>query len=146
MIIPDANLLLYAQDSSSPFHSAAAAWWSDCLSGDETVGLPPVVALAFVRVSTSRSAFAVPLAPAEAATEVRRWLDRSVVTVVSPDAADLDQALVLIEGAGAGGSLATDALIAALGIRHRAVVHTADADFARFPRVKWYNPITGLRN
>ena len=70
----------------------------------------------------------------------------SVVTVVSPDAADLDQALVLIEDAGAGGGLATDALIAAIGIRHRAVVHTADTDFARFPRVKWYNPITGVRN
>ena len=41
--------------------------------------------------------------------------------------------------------LVTDALIAALGIRHRAVVHTADADFARFPRVRWYNPITGRR-
>lgn len=39
----------------------------------------------------------------------------------------------------------TDALIAAFGIRHRAVVHTADADFARFPRVRWYNPITGRR-
>ena len=33
MIIPDANLLLYASDSSSPFHRAATAWWSGCLSG-----------------------------------------------------------------------------------------------------------------
>ena len=56
---------------------------------------------------------------------------------------DLDQALALIEDAGAGGGLATDALIAAAAIRHRAVVHTTDADFARFPHVRWYNPLTG---
>ncbi len=143
MIIPDANLLVYACDSSSPFHRPAAAWWSDRLNGDETVGMAPVVALAFVRVSTSGAVFRDPFTLAEAAGEVRRWLGREVVTVVDPDGVDLDRAWTLLESAGAGGGVATDALIAALAIRHRAVVHTADADFARFPRVRWYNPITG---
>ena len=68
-----------------------------------------------------------------------------MTTVIEADGADLDQALTLVESTGAGGGLATDALIAALGIRHRAVIHTADADFARFPGVKWFNPITGRR-
>ena len=27
MILPDANLLLYACDAGSPFHPKAAAWW-----------------------------------------------------------------------------------------------------------------------
>ncbi len=143
MIIPDANLLLYACDSSSPFHRVAAGWWLDCLNGDETVGMVSVVVLAFVRVSTSGAAYSNPFTPDEAAAEVRRWLDRSVVTVVGADGQDLNQALTLIENAGAGGGLATDALIAAVGMRHRAIIHTADADFARFPHVKWYNPVTG---
>ena len=143
MIIPDTNLLVYACDSSSPFHRSAAGWWRDCLNGDETIGMAPVVVLAFARVSTNGAAFGNPLTPGEAAAEVRRWLDRSVVTVVGVDGTDLDQALALIEDAGAGGGLATDALIAAAGIRHRAVIHTADADFARFPHVRWYNPLTG---
>ena len=145
MIIPDANLLLYASDSSSPFHRAAARWWSECLNGDETVGLVPVVALAFVRIGTSATAYGNPLTATEASAEVRRWLGRSVTTVIDADGTDLDQALALVESTGAGGGLATDALIAALGIRHRAVIHTADADFARFPGVKWFNPITGRR-
>lgn len=145
MIVPDANLLLYAHDSSSAFHRVATEWWSECLGGDETVGLVPVVVLAFVRVSTSRAAFDDPFTLAEAAAEVRRWLGRSVVGVVGAEAPDLEQALALIEGAGAGGGLATDALIAAIASRHRAVVHTADSDFARFPRVRWFNPITGRR-
>ena len=145
MIIPDANLLLYASDSSSPFHRAATAWWSGCLSGNETVGLVSVVLLAFVRIGTSAAAFSDPLTPLEASREIRRWLQRAVTTVIEADGADLEQALTLIERTGAGGGLATDALIAALGIRHRAVIHTADADFARFPGVKWFNPITGRR-
>lgn len=143
MIVPDANLLLYACDASSPFHREMAAWWSGCLSGDETIGLAPVVALAFVRVSTSRAAFTDPLTPVEAAAEVRRWIERAVVTVIDADHKDLDRSLGLIADSGAGGGLTTDALIAALGIRHRAVIHTADSDFARFPGVRWRNPITG---
>lgn len=145
MIIPDANLLLYACDASSPFHRPAAAWWTDCLNGEETIGMALVVALAFVRVGTSPSAFANPMTPVEAAEEIRRWLARSVVTVLDADALDLDRALTFVENANAGGGLATDALIAALGVRHRAVIHTADSDFARFPGAKWYNPITGRR-
>ena len=143
MIIPDTNLLVYACDASSPFHGPAADWWRERLNGDETIGMAPVVVLAFVRVSMNGAAFSNPFTPSEAAAEVRRWLGRSVVTVVGVDGGDLDRALGLIEGAGAGGGLATDALIAAAAIRHRAVVHTADADFARFPYVKWYNPLTG---
>ena len=49
MIVPDANLLLYAYDSESPFHRAAARWWSALLSGAEPVGLCPVVVFAFLR-------------------------------------------------------------------------------------------------
>ena len=116
-----------------------------CLSDNETVGLVPVVLLAFVRIGTSAAAFSDPLTPTEASAEVRRWLQRAVTTGYrnrqrGPGAgADAHRAY------GAGGGLATDALIAALGIRHRAVIHTADTDFARFPGVKWFNPITGRR-
>ena len=38
-------------------------------------------------------------------------------------------------------NLTTDAQLAAVSLRHRAVVHTADTDFARFPNVRWHNPI-----
>lgn len=52
MLIPDANLLIYAHDSSSPDHGAAKKWWEAVLSGDEPVGLPWVVLLAFARIMT----------------------------------------------------------------------------------------------
>ena len=37
MIVPDANLLLYATEASSPFHDRARRWWQQTLSGDELV-------------------------------------------------------------------------------------------------------------
>ena len=30
-------------------------------------------------------------------------------------------------------------------MEHTAVLHTADADFLRFPGLKWLNPLTGRR-
>jgi hypothetical protein len=42
---------------------------------------------------------------------------------------------------GAGGNLASDAHLAALAIEHGAVLCSSDADFARFPRLEWRNPI-----
>ncbi len=130
MIVPDANLLLYAYDAASPFHSKAAAWWSSCLSGSEPIGLCPAVTFAFVRIGTSRKAFAV-----------ESWLKQPMVQVLELDAADVIKALELLRTAGTGGNLTTDAQLAAVCLRHRAVVHTADSDFARFPKIRWRNPL-----
>ncbi len=56
MIVPDANLLLYAYDKTSPFHTKAKQWWEQCLSGAEPVGLTHPVVFAFLRMRSSRSA------------------------------------------------------------------------------------------
>jgi predicted nucleic acid-binding protein len=37
--------------------------------------------------------------------------------------------------------LIPDAQLAALAIEHGLVVQTADTDFARFPEVRWENPL-----
>ncbi len=141
MIVPDANLLLYAYDQSNPFHEAAATWWSRLLSGSEPVGLCSVVLFAFVRLGTSNRVFARPMTIQCAAGHVRSWLKRSVVEHLSMDDATAITALRLLENAGAGGNLTTDAQIAAVALRHRATVHTADSDFARFPDLRWGNPL-----
>ena len=143
MILPDANLLLYAYDSASPFHAKAAAWWSAALSGKEPVGFCSSILFAFVRIGTNSRAFTQPLTLDEAAAHVEEWLEQPVAHVFDTDADDVRAALGLLRISGAGGNLTSDAQLAALALRHRAVVHTADIDFARFPRVRWHNPITG---
>ena len=141
MIVPDANLLLHAYDEASPFHARAKAWWSDCLSGPEPVGLVAVVLFAFVRVGTSPRVFESPFPIAEATRHVRAWLQVPATELLSVVSADVDQALVWLAEAGSGANLTTDAQIAAVAKRCRAQVHTADTDFIRFPGVRWRNPL-----
>ena len=143
MIVPDANLLLYAYDESSPFHERAVGWWQDCLSGAEPVGLCEVVLYAFVRIGTNRRAFLRPMPIEEAAAHVDSWLSRTVTDFLVPREADFLQALDWLRRAGAGGNLTTDAQIAAIARRHRATVHSADPDFQRFPGLRWKNPLKG---
>lgn len=141
MILPDANLLLYAYDQASPFHTRAKVWWQDCLSGPEPVGLVGVVLFAFVRIGTSPKVFAHPFSIAEATRHVQSWLELPTTELLAEVRADLDQALNWLGQLGAGGNLTTDAQIAAVAKRCRAQVHTADTDFARFPGVRWKNPL-----
>jgi uncharacterized protein len=141
MIVPDANLLLYVYDAASRFHSKSAAWWSACLSGKETIGFCPSVIFSFVRVGTSSKAFAEPLTVEEASDHVESWLKQPVAQILDVDRTDVRRALELLRTAGTGGNLTTDAQLAAVALRHRAVIHTADSDFARFPDVRWYNPL-----
>ena len=141
MIVPDANLLLYAYDEASPFHSRAKAWWSECLSGPESVGLVAVVLLAFIRIGTNSKVFEMPLSVAEATRHVQEWLDAPPTELLVVTRADVDQVLTWLSEAGASGNLTTDAQIAAVAKRCRAYVHTADTDFVRFRGVHWKNPL-----
>lgn len=142
MILPDVNLLLYAYDASSPFHRKASEWLTETLLGPESVGFCVPVVFAFVRISTSTRAFKDPLTIEEAATDVADWLDQPNAQFVEMQLIDLRQALALLRSAGTGGNLTTDAQVAALALRLRAVVHTTDTDYARFRDLRWHNPLT----
>jgi predicted nucleic acid-binding protein len=47
----------------------------------------------------------------------------------------------LLAPLGTAGNLTSDAHLAALAIEHGADLCSADADFARFPGVRWTNPL-----
>ena len=142
MIVPDINLLLYAYDSDSPLHSKAAAWWQACLSGDDPVIMPEVVAFGFVRVGTNPRAFSHPMTAEEAAAHVRSWLEQPVVRTPELPPGHIERVLGLLVDLGTAGNLVTDAQIAAVALENDAVVHTADADFIRFAGMRWLNPLT----
>ncbi len=144
MIVADINLLLYAYDSRSPFHSKAAAWWQRCLSGAEPIGLAQVVLFGFVRIATNGRVFRNPMTAIEAAEHVRAWQTQPVVQILEPRVDHVAQVLKLLEALGTAGNLVSDAQLAALAIEHGAVLHTADADFLRFRGLRWFNPITGV--
>ncbi len=141
MILPDANLLLYAYDQSGPFHEPAKIWWEGLLNGTEEVGLCPCVIFAFIRIGTNARAFRNPLHIDDAVFIVEQWRESSYVRFLSFTPEDADRAMQLLKRAGAGGNLTTDAQIAASALRLKATVDTADTDFARFG-IDWRNPLS----
>ncbi len=141
MIVPDANLLLYAYDSDSVFHSAAARWWTRLLSAPEPVGLCPVVVFAFLRLSTHAKVFDRPMTVTEASQRVASWLARPNVRLLVAGPTHVETVCRLLTKAGTGGNLVTDAQIAALALEYDATVHSADTDFSRLAGVRWENPL-----
>lgn len=141
MILPDVNLLVYAYNTDAPAHRRARAWWEECLSELEPVGLAWVVALGYVRLMTSRSVLVEPFQPEVALGHVRSWLERPQVQVVAPGPRHLDLLETLAAEAGTAGALTTDLHLAALAIEYRAELHSNDKDFARFSGLRWVDPL-----
>jgi predicted nucleic acid-binding protein len=57
MIVVDTNILIYAVNRDSPDHDKAKEWLEGAISGTETVGLPWIVLLAFLRLTTRAGLF-----------------------------------------------------------------------------------------
>ena len=141
MKLSDANLLLYAVDESSPHHAVAKPWLERELSGSETFAFAWAVLLAFIRLATNPRVFRSPLTVEEALDLVDSWLEQPNATVVHPT--DRHTALLreLLVPLGTAANLTSDAHLAALSIEHGAELCSGDSDFARFPRVRWTNPL-----
>ena len=141
MIVPDINLLLYAYNEDSPYHNPARRWWENALNGDESVGIPWVVSTGFIRLMANRSVVASPVSTAEAAGYVQEWFQYDHIMPINPGDDHLRYLLQNLQIAAGGPDLVADAHIAAIAMEHQAEVHTNDSDFARFPGLRWRNPI-----
>lgn len=146
MKVVDANLLLYAVDEASPHHEVAKPWLEEQLSGSETFALAWTVLLAFVRLGTNPRVFETPLTLDEALDLVDRWLEQPCATVIDPTDRHSQLLRELLAPLGTAGNLTSDAHLAALSVEHGAQLCSADADFARFPRVRWTNPLASTTN
>ena len=141
MIVLDANLLIYAYDLDSAHHKKSLYWLEELLSGVDAVGLPWQSVSAFLRVITNRRLPGMRVSLEQAVQVVDEWLQQPNVQVLVP--ADQHWSVLrqmILEGR-ASGPLVSDAEIAAITIEQGAVLHTTDRDFARFPGLRWVNPL-----
>jgi len=143
VIIPDLNLLIYAYNRDAPSHAAARAWWEAALSGTESVGLPWVVSLGYLRLATSRHVQRDPWSPAEAIGHITSWLNCPHAQVLQPGPRHLEILSGFADAGLLSSELTTDAHLAALAIEHQGIVFTSDADFSRFPGLRHRNPLRG---
>lgn len=140
MKLVDANVLVYAVDRGAAHHAVARDWLDRALNGSETILLPWVSLLAFMRLITHPRIFDQPLHVAQAMELVELWLDQAVTVTPEPDARHSARLRVLLGATGRGGNLVNDAHLAALALQYRATVITFDNDFGRFPGVAWERP------
>jgi len=141
VILVDANILVYAHTDSFQQHRTARNWLDRHLNGSERVGLPWQSLLAFLRLTTNPRVFSRPESVSDAWQQVREWLACESVWIPVPTerhAALLQQFLLL---PGIQANLVHDAHLAALAIEYGLTLCSADGDFARFPGLKWANPL-----
>lgn len=140
-MLVDANILLYARNVGDPHHEAAKQWIESALNGNRRVGLPWQSLYAFMRISTNRRAFANPLTGAQAVNQVQAWIGAPMAWIPEPTANHVTVLRDLLQESGIVGPLVSDAILAAIAYEHGLVVQSTDTDFAKFPEVRWANPL-----
>lgn len=140
-MLVDTNILLYAVDEESPFHSACRDWLEEALNGPRRVGLPWQSLTGFLRIATNHRALHQPMQTLAAWEVIETWLSAPSTWIPTP--ADGYQAILgrLVCDLRLSANLIPDAALAALAIQHGLSIVSADTDFARFRDITWINPL-----
>ncbi|HTW52609.1 MAG TPA: TA system VapC family ribonuclease toxin [Stellaceae bacterium] len=142
MILVDANLLIYAFDDASSHHSMTRPWLDGQLSGASPVGLPWESLAAFLRIVTNPRFYSGAVSTARAWQQVQEWLANDAAWIPLPTERHALILGKLLSAAGVRANLVPDAHLAALAISHGLILCSADAGFARFPGLRWTNPLS----
>lgn len=141
MIVLDANILLYAYDSGSSKHKKARIFVENIFSQAEPIGLPWQTIGAFLRVMTNARLPGERFSLEDAVKVVDQWLERPNVRLLALDEDHWPLLRRMIVEGQAPGALVSDAQLAAVTIEYGGRLQTTDRDFARFPGLRWENPL-----
>lgn len=143
MIIPDANVLLYAYIPSFQEHQKAKTWLETTVSdGNDIIGLPWQVITAFLRIGTNPRIFQAPFKIENAVSRLNDLLAHPLVQTVAPTDKHWQILAKILREEQISGDLVIDAHLAALAIEEKARIATTDRDFLRFSKiVKVFNPL-----
>jgi toxin-antitoxin system PIN domain toxin len=142
MIVIDVNLLIYAYDTNCNEHHLAREWVEDTFSGDEPIGLPWQNISAFLRIVTYPGLMGERFTMGRALTIVDQWVEMPHVRTLTPGERHWVLFREMLVKGDVRGKLTGDAALAALTIEFGGVLYTNDRDFARFPGLRWVNPLT----
>jgi toxin-antitoxin system PIN domain toxin len=145
VILVDANLLLYAANRSAPEHAPARSWLDEQLNGAGRVGLPWPSLLAFVRLASNPVVVRQAVSPRDAWRQVEEWLACESAWIPEPGPRHAGILGSLLEQAWMTSRLVPDAHLATLAIEDGLTLCSTDGDFARFPGLRWKNPLAANR-
>jgi toxin-antitoxin system PIN domain toxin len=141
VILVDTNLLVYAAISSLPQHRVSREWLDGQLNATPRVGLPWPSLLGFLRLVTNPRVLHRPYSVTNAWQAVEAWLDCPNVWIPQPERKHRRILASMLGHVSGGANLIPDAHMAALAIEHGLTLCSTDGDFARFPGLKWRNPL-----
>lgn len=137
----DANVLLYASDSSSPFHPRARATLEALARGPEIVYLFWPTLMAYLRIATHPAVFREPLSGAQAIANVEALLSRPHVRAPGEGDRFWDLFREMAGEPPVSGNLVPDAHLVALMREHGVrTILTHDRDFRRFDGIRVRDP------
>jgi len=137
----DVNVLIYAHRREPPDHPAYARWLVGVAQGEEPFALSELVSTGFVRIVTNPRIFQPATARGVALAFIANLRNRPNCRPLRPGPDNWRIFETLCEQADAHGKLIADAYHAALAIEHGCEWVTNDADFARFPGLRWRHPL-----
>lgn len=141
MILPDVNVLLYAFRQDADRHGDYRRWLEGVVNDDAAYGVSPQVLSSFIRISTHRSIYLRPSSLAEALAFCEALTQPSNCSIIQPGSRHWSIFTNLCQRARATGNLIQDAWFAALAIESGCEWITADRDYARFPGLRWGEPL-----
>lgn len=141
MVLPDLSVLLAAHRSDSPMHEPCRSWLQALYAGDEAFGLCAPVLIGLVRILTHPSVFVPPDTHEQAFSFVHSLLSHPNGLLLNPGRDHVRLFEQLCRIGAATGDIVTDAYLAALALETGALLVSADRDFARFPGLRWQNPV-----
>ena len=81
-----------------------------------------------------------PLAVNDVMARIHGWLELPHVHVAQPSETHFARLRTELERLGTAANLTTDAHLAVLAMERGYILHSTDADFARFAGLRWVNP------
>lgn len=140
MVLLDVNVLVSAMREDAPRHQAMKDYLERLRRAPEPFGVSELVLSAALRVLTHPRVFVPPTPPEVAVAWVVALRATPNLVLVAPGPRHWEIFLELLEETGAIGNLIPDAWHAALALEHGCEWISNDADFGRFPQVRWSRP------
>jgi hypothetical protein len=139
----DANVLLYASDTSSPKHAEAIRFLKQRASDPDLFCIAWPTLIAYLRIATHPRIFAEPLSPNDALRNVESLLSLPRVRLLAEGEGFFEVYREVTAGFPVRGNLVPDAHLAALlrqhGVRR---LYTIDRDFRKFDFLEVADPFS----
>lgn len=140
MVLLDVNVLVTAMREDAPRHAVMKAYLEGLRRAPEPFGVSELVLSAALRVLTHPRVF-IPPTPLEAALAwITALRDTPNLVLVAPGPRHWEIFTELVGETHAIGNLIPDAWHAALALEHGCEWISEDADFGRFPQLRWSRP------